>query len=261
MDSLRRDILSGAIAPGTYLECKVIAARHGVRGRTALTALARLRAEGIVYFDGHTRYAAPAGPPDPAVNARLGTEFMLRREDAGLTVEQLAAKRPIDRDSPGGLRAHNAYFILDAESGKWFPREFWAELDHGLAAQGALLRMHDSLYSAASPASDPVTSSRVTTALAARIAVGEWPPGSRLPESRDLARDHETTLPVVLTALRTLTSLNVLAHNPGYYVPTGEASADPAPVAITVAWSNGTSTQLPLQAPAASIAEDHGPSS
>ncbi len=187
MDTLRRDILTGTIPPGAHLSCADIAARCGTTPRTVLTALSRLRQEDIVYFDRHTRYAAPAGTSTGATDARLGMELQRRRKEADLTIDQLAATSPVNQHTRGGYQAHRPDDIRAAETGRWYSRDFWEELDHALSADGTLLHAHDTLYATREPAADP-----------------------------------------------------------NYYVPTGLVPADPVPIAVTITWSNGARTQVPL---------------
>ncbi|HEX4829760.1 MAG TPA: hypothetical protein VH478_01530 [Trebonia sp.] len=80
----------------------------------------------------------------------------------------------------------------------------------------------------------------------------------RIPRSRrghpgrSVARELAVTLPVTLTALRTLTSIDALVHDPGYFVPGERDPASPAPVAGIIAWSDGTRTRLPAEVGAGS---------
>src|SRR5258708_173497 len=128
--AVREEITCGAIAPGERLDCQDIAARHGLAGTGPLvnSALACLHAEGIVYNLRNHRSAAPAGPPDLEASARLGAELRRYREEAGLTVEELAAARPVLLQYWGASCAHRSGGIRAAEAGEWHERAFWAEL-------------------------------------------------------------------------------------------------------------------------------------
>jgi DNA-binding GntR family transcriptional regulator len=250
MDGLRRDITNGAIPPGAHLKCGEIAAHYGTTSGVVVSALGRLRREGIVRYD-RRRYATPAGPPDSAVNARMGAELRRLRGDAGLTMDELAATLPTPGWSHEVLQAHDPKELRAAEAGYWHPREFWEELDTRLDVGGSLLDFHDQLYAAPPDDAQTPIAALIATQIAATIRERQCPPGTRLPEPHDLALAHRTTLPAVRAALHALTELGVVTHDPGYYTPDDDSPRDPAPVpvAIHVTWNNGTHTQIPLHSP------------
>lgn len=179
---VREEITTGAIPPGAFLDCRDIARRHGLAGTGHLvgSALARLRAEGIVYCHRNHRYAAPAGPPGPAAGAGLGAELRRRREEARLTPGELAGAPRVLPRAWGTFCAHRAEEIRAAEAGTWYERGFWAELDATLQAGGDLLRLHDRLYHpAVKPAvpGTPAPQARSASAATTRV-IGSQPPGS-----------------------------------------------------------------------------------
>jgi hypothetical protein len=99
----------------------------------------------------HSYYAAPAGPPQPAVIALLGQVLAGTREALGLSIARLAA-RIVDGNGPwgpGGREYMISLRIADitaAENGIWRPRQAWQQIDAALRADGALVRVHDTLY-------------------------------------------------------------------------------------------------------------------
>jgi hypothetical protein len=148
---LRQAIGSGAIAPGERIRVGSPGWPCGLSGTTARSALAIIRRDGLAHWHRHEYYAAPAGPPQPAVTARLGRVLAASRQFLGLSVPGLAA-RIVDGNGPWGPggRAHMISLriadITAAENGIWRPRWTWQYIDAAMRAGGTLLRVHDSLY-------------------------------------------------------------------------------------------------------------------
>jgi hypothetical protein len=138
---LRARIIHAIIAPGTGLDTDEIA---GIAGpafppKAAVQALSDLKTEGLVTWQRYRWYATPAGPPDPAAGARLGTTLATLRRAVGRTPDDLAAGR------------YWAGSVREAEDGAWQPREFWEAMDDRLGADGTLLRLHDHAYAGPRP--------------------------------------------------------------------------------------------------------------
>ena len=85
-DGLRQAIGSGAIAPGERIRVGSPGWPWGLSGTTARSALAIIRRDGLAHWHRHEYYAAPAGPPQPAVTARLGRVLAASRQVLGLSV-------------------------------------------------------------------------------------------------------------------------------------------------------------------------------
>jgi hypothetical protein len=150
-EGLRRAIGSGAIAPGERIRVGSPGWPCGLSGIIARSALAIVRRDGLAHWHRHEYYAAPAGPPQPAVTARLGRVLAASRQVLGLSIPGLAA-RIVDGDGPwgpGGREYMISLRIADitaAENGTWRPRQAWEHFDAAMRAGGTLLRIHDSLY-------------------------------------------------------------------------------------------------------------------
>jgi hypothetical protein len=148
---LRQAIGSGAIAPGERIRAGSPGWPCGLSGTTARSALAVIRRDGLAHWHRHSYYAAPAGPPQPAVTALLGQVLAGIREVLGLSIPRLAA-RIVDGDGPwgpGGREHMISLRIADitaAENGAWRPRQTWQQIDATVRAGGTLLRVHDSVY-------------------------------------------------------------------------------------------------------------------
>jgi hypothetical protein len=154
--SLRHAITSGTIAPGERIRAGGLGWPCGLSGTVVRSALAAVRRDGLAHWHRYEYYAAPAGPPQPAVTTRLGEVLAAVRAAAGLTIAGLAA-RITDADGPWGPggREHmiglRAAEITAAEHGTWQPRRAWEHIDAAVGAGGTLLRVHDSLYAASTP--------------------------------------------------------------------------------------------------------------
>lgn len=257
--ALRDGIVGGTIPPGTYLAPAVAGREHAIPTAEANTALAILRDEGIVWMLNYRRYAAPAGPPDPAVSVRLGRLLARMRDEAGLSPEDLSKRALVgvheySRAWPGTIR--------EAEGGEWQPREFWAAVDAGLSADGTLLKIHDRSYAAPAekrepePGSEPDPSCRtpslvrVTAEIRARVAAGEWPPGTPVPGKMALARHHGTSSAIIGLALSALRAEGFLdGPRAGYWVPEFGPQPDGRVLAAVVLhWSDGTTTPVTVRA-------------
>ena len=147
-EGLREAIASGAIAPGERIRAGSPGWPCGLSGTTARSALAIIRRDGLAHWHRHSYYAAPAGPPQPAVIALLGQVLAAAREALGLSIPGLAA-RIVDGNGPsgpGGRQYMISLRIADitaAENGTWRPRQTWQHIDAALRAGGTLLRVHD----------------------------------------------------------------------------------------------------------------------
>ena len=148
---LGRAIACGAIAPGERIRAGSPGWPCGLSGTTARSALAIIRRDGLAHWHRHSYYAAPAGPPQPAVIAILGQVLASTREVLGLSIARLAA-RIVDGNGPwgpGGREYMISLRIADitaAENGIWRPRQTWQHIDAALRAGGTLVRVHDNLY-------------------------------------------------------------------------------------------------------------------
>jgi len=149
--SLRQAITCGAIPPGDRIRAGSPGWPCGLSGTTARSALAIIRRDGLAHWHRHSYYAAPAGPPQPAVIAILGQVLVGTREALGLSIARLAA-RIVDGNGPWGPGGR-AYMIslriadiTAAENGIWRPRLTWQHIDSALRAGGTLVRVHDGLY-------------------------------------------------------------------------------------------------------------------
>jgi hypothetical protein len=148
---LRQAITGGAIAPGDRIRGGSPGWPWGLSGTTARSALAIIRRDGLAHWHRHEYYAAPAGPPPPAVTARLGRVLAASRQVLGLSVPGLAA-RIVDGNGPwgpGGREQMISLRIADitaAEHGAWQPRRAWQHFDAAVHAGGILVRVHDGLY-------------------------------------------------------------------------------------------------------------------
>jgi hypothetical protein len=149
--SLRQAISCGAIAPGEWIRAGSPGWPCGLSGTTARSALAIIRREGLAHWHRHGYYAAPAGPPQPAVTALLGQVLAGTREVLGLSIPGLAA-RIVDGNGPWGPGGREYMIglrvadITAAENGAWRPRQTWQHIDAAMRAGGTLLRVHDDLY-------------------------------------------------------------------------------------------------------------------
>ena len=83
--SLRQAIACGAIPPGEQVRGGSPGWPRGLNGATARSALAILHRDGLAHWHRHAYYAAPAGPPQPAVTARLGRVLAGVRDALGLS--------------------------------------------------------------------------------------------------------------------------------------------------------------------------------
>ena len=151
---LRRAITAGAIPPGTWLDHSDIAPRFGAPAQAAIHAFAILQRERLVYYHDRRRYAAPAGPPDDAVNARMGSILARLLRETGKTAEELADAIPNQHRYAYVHRSD----VIEALAGSWQNRHFWESCDTALNAQGTLLRLHDTSYAPASDSPPPVPS-------------------------------------------------------------------------------------------------------
>jgi Bacterial regulatory proteins, gntR family len=143
-DAVRRDIVYGHLPPGTRIPEPDYAKRYHVGPVTAYRTVEDLEDENLVYRHSCYRYAAPGGPPDPAVTARLGTILTSLRETARRDPEHLATGR------------WTTLHVTDAENGTRQPRDFWQAMDTSLGADGTLLKIHDNYYADPEPtAPDP----------------------------------------------------------------------------------------------------------
>jgi hypothetical protein len=148
---LRQAITGGAIAPGDRIRVGSPGWPWGLSGTTARSALAIIRRDGLAHWHRHEYYAAPAGPPQPVVTARLGRVLAASRRVLGLSVSSLAT-RIVDGNGPwgpGGREQMISLRIADitaAEHGTWQPRRAWQHFDAAVHAGGILLRVHDNLY-------------------------------------------------------------------------------------------------------------------
>jgi hypothetical protein len=155
-ESLREAICSGAIAPGEQISTGAPGWPWGLNGATARSALAVVRGQGLAYWHRNWYYAAPGGPPQPGVSARLGRLLAAARAASGVTVPMLAA-RVVDGNGPWGPggREHmiglRVAAITAAEAGAWQPRRAWRHIDAALHAGGTLLHVHDNLYAGQHP--------------------------------------------------------------------------------------------------------------
>jgi hypothetical protein len=259
---LRARIIHGIIAPGTRLDPAEIA---GIAGRwlptkAALQALSDLKTESLVTWERYRWYAMPAGPHDPAVGVRLGTTLAALRRAAGRTRDDLAGGRYWADDE-----------IREAEeNGAWQPRDFWAQMDDRVGADGTLIKLHDSAYVGPGPRPgdpEPVQGpqerpdsrprtrgmdqaiARAAAEIAARVKIGEWPPGSRLPSQAVLSEDHATNSGVIGPALRELAGQCVVIRTDyGYFTPGPLAHETAAPAvrtltAVILVWDDGTQTR------------------
>ena len=262
--ALRRDIAYGHIPPGALIPRYGYAERYHAGPATAHKALKVLERQGLAWSHDYIHYAAPAGPPDPAVAARLGATLARLREAADRGPADLATGR------------WDARHVAEAENGTWQPRDFWAAMDTALGADGTLLKVHDNYYAGPVPdAPDPgpldpgppVGTPRDLDAeaaatggrIAARLAAGEWPPGTILPPQQTLADDYATQPTLISLALRRLAGQDKLIPVPlggrrfAYLVP-GHDHPAPAPTARTLAsvillWDDGTRTRLETKEP------------
>lgn len=254
--ALRVDITSGATPPGTYLNPVAVGREHDIPTAEAMSALAILRDEGIVWSQHNRRYAAPAGPPNPAADARLGRVLAQLRSETGFSPEDLGQRT--SEDGHGGSRAWPGD-IRAAEDGEWQHRGFWAAVDAALGADGSLLKIHDRYYAAPAgkqePQSAPGTPSRgrglnrVTAEIRARVGAGEWPPGTPMPGKIALAKDHGTSTAYIGLALSALGAQGVLEPpRVGYWVPDPDLqSGGRVLVGVVLQWSDGTATPITVQ--------------
>lgn len=256
--ALRRDIVYGHIPPGARIPQYEYAERYHVGPAKAHNVVKMLGREGLAWTYAHLDYAAPAGPPDPAVAARLGAVLTHARDTA-------------DRD-PADLATGkwDASHVTEAENGTWQPRAFWAAMDTALGAGGTLLKVHDNYYAGPVPdAPDPgppdpspppgtprdldAEATGIASLIAARLTAGEWPPGTILPPLQSLADDHATQPTVISLALRRLAGQGHLTPVPlggnrfAYLFPSRDHPA-PAPATRTLAaiillWDDGTRTR------------------
>jgi ribosomal protein S25 len=265
--ALRRDIAYGHIPPGGHVDHYEYASRYGVGHSAAYKVSKALEDDGLLHEYLYHCYATPAGPPDPAVAARLGATLALLRETARRDPGDLATGRWDARD------------VTDAENGTWRPRSFWAAMDTALGSDGTLLKVHDNYYAGPVPdAPDPGPppppfavgqaidqAAQIAGLITASLAAGEWAPGTVLPTQHNLA-DRYATQPVIISlALRKLASQGSLIPLPidkhGRQlkfitpVPGHPAAAPPLPpecapalTAVILLWSDGTRTHLPLPA-------------
>ena len=258
ISALRADITGGVIPPGTYLDPAAVGREHGIPTAEAISALVILRDEGIVWSQHNRRYAAPAGPPDPAAGARLGRLLAQLRDETGFSLEDLYQRTREDghwgsRVWPDTIRA--------AEDGEWQYRGFWTAIDAALGADGSLLKIHDRYYAAPAgkqepqSAPEPGTSSRrpglsrVTAEIRARVGAGEWPPGTPIPGKMALAKDHGTSTAYIGLALSALGAQGVLdPPRVSYWVPDPNLqSGGRALVGVVLQWSDGTATPITVQ--------------
>ena len=149
--NLRQAIASGAIPPGEQIRVGSPGWPCGLGGTTARSALAIVRRQGLAHCHRHVYYAAPGGPPQPAVSARLGQVLAAVRAAAGVSVARLAV-RIVDGDGPWGPGGRDLMIslrvadITAAENGTWRPRWTWEHIGAAMGAGGTLLRVHDTLY-------------------------------------------------------------------------------------------------------------------
>jgi hypothetical protein len=149
---LRQAIIGGAIAPGDRIRVGSPGWPWGLSGTTARSALAIISRDGLAHWHRHEYYAAPSGPPQPAVAASLGRVLAASRQVLGLSVSSLAA-RIVDGNGPrgpGGRAQMISLRIADitaAEHGTWQPRRTRQHFDAAVHAGGILVRVHDGLYS------------------------------------------------------------------------------------------------------------------
>lgn len=148
-------ITTGAIPPFCGLQYAAIARQHATTLVTARSALALLRRAGLAIYHPpgpvSYYYAAPAGPPDPAITARLGRIVTTARTATGLSITGLATRIT---DAHGPYSAHGRQHVISLrkgeitaiENGTWHPRYTWAWIDAALPAHGTLLAIHDRLY-------------------------------------------------------------------------------------------------------------------
>jgi DNA-binding GntR family transcriptional regulator len=264
--ALRRAVTAGAIPPGTRLDQADIAARYHAPARAAIKALTTLKGELVIWHE-HRWYAAPAGPPAPAVSTRLGATLTRLRTAAGTTPEDLAAAI-----LSAGFRVY-ARDIRGAEAGTWQPRHFWAGCDTALGADGTLLRLHDSGYAAparprtlGSPDPDPdpapdstgeylpplpppglhPVAARVAAEITGRITAGHWPPGTPLPTHAALAAEHSAGTPFISQALLELAGQGIVTRIPGigYLTPGQHQAPTRTIIAVLLEWDDGTRTRL-----------------
>ena len=258
---LRRRIIAGTIPPGAQLKLADIASRYRNVPNAAVKALSTLKDERLVTWHRYKWYATPAGPPDPATGARLGVTLTRMRQAAGKAPDELS-----------GAIGYRYGDVRGAEAGEWRPRDFWAEADTVLGADGTLLKLHDTYYAGPGPDSsdldldpgpeqlpeeddgpyppprvNPATS-RVAAEIAARITAGEWPPGTRLPSLRIFAEDHGTHQGVISQALREIAGQGILIRTDyGYFTPGPLPHQAPVPrtlAAVILEWDDGSRTRV-----------------
>lgn len=104
---------------------------------------------------------------------------------------------------------------------------------------------------------------QLAEALARQIRAGVWPPGVRIPGTRDLARLHQASITTVMAAQRLLESWGLVEARPrsGYYVRAQVASevALPAPGSVDGAPTLVRSQQMALTLIQATARADHIP--
>lgn len=262
---LRRDVLSGAIAPGTLLDRRTVRARYHCTPQDAAKAMRHLARQEVLHAPGYDPWYA--GTTSPVAGARLGQTLAEMRRLTGQTPGQLAWAARVQ-----------ALRVTEAEAGTWQPRKTWERLDEALGSGGSLLRLYDIAYAphpggtgndegpgghqGPGTASDgPPPASRdyserpyawVTTAIRARVAAGEWSPGSKLPFLSDLASDHDTSAAGARVALLDLAAEGVVIHRhgDGYYMPGQPAPATRAVTKVIICYSDGTKDHIPYPSPA-----------
>jgi hypothetical protein len=267
--ALRRDITYGHIPPGGHVDCREYATRYGVRHSAATYQVEKaLQDDGLLHDYRYHLYATPAGPPDPAVAARLGTTLAALRETARRDPASLATGQWDARD------------VTDAENGTWRPRGFRAAMDTAPGSDGTPLKVHDNHYAGPAPgAPDPGPpdpgppppptaadhAARTAALIAALIAAGERAPGTVLPTQQELARRYATAPVIISLAMRKLANqgkliplpidkhgrqLKFITPIPGHpaAAPARPPERAPALTAVILLWDDGTSTRFTLPA-------------
>lgn len=109
-DAVRRDILSGALAPGSPLREEELSAAHGVSRHTARTALARLAAERLVTAEPYRGMRVSLLDDDALVSVQ---QLRCALETEALRIVRDRGTRPVDVDD-----ALDALAAAEA-SGNW----------------------------------------------------------------------------------------------------------------------------------------------
>jgi DNA-binding transcriptional regulator YhcF (GntR family) len=245
--ALRGQIAAGTLRPGQPAPSGAALSRlTGYSVLTCRRALRVLLTDGLL-TPGPSRNARPrvSSNAQPRAERDLATatralsaELAARRRAHGLTQPELAA-----------LAGMSVTTVGHAETGRlWQSRRFWESADAILAADGALLRLHDAyrqaIAAAASQAAGPgAAAGGPPWALAAVTG------GPRAGDDWDQQSSERGRLPGD-DATAAVTGVPALAAGPGPVT-----SGRTVPSCVTIVWGDGSVTTVhPPSAPAAEAA-------